>query len=852
MADSKPIKSEDVIQKDVFSNTIKSGEDLLAVLDNLDKGFKQILTDQEKVLNESKKGVIDANKINQTTEALNKAKTARQSITEVEKQRLQVQKQLKASTDEEIKGKLRLQKAQKAQRDALKDLLILENQESGTLERLNAANRQLRREREKLNLETDKGRARLKEINLELDRNNKRIISNSDKLKKQRLNVGNYTTSVKEGIQASGLFSTQLAALSRIQATLNAILRKNTVETEANAAAQTTAQTATSGFSKALRVLKVALIGTGIGALVVALGALITAFAGTQRGVDAFTKVLRPLQALFQRFVGFLEDSAFKALDTLKKAFEDPKQAVIDLANSIKDNLIKRFESISVFGDAIAKLFRGEFAAGFKGLTDASLQLTTGVENATDKVADLAEKTGSFIDDSLKQGEELDALIKRLERRQVETIIPLQEARLEFQRLRGIAQDQNKSDQERIQALKDAEEQQRLITATEKELLDLRIEILETQQSFNDTSREEEEQLAKLKAQRLVSEEAAQKKINSVLSLRTGIEKRLETERQKEIDSLNEVVNLTNEINENKEKTLETDEQLADGSKERAEQAKKQLAEQEQARLKGIADAKEQQAEQIELTKEISNQTVDFAKQEIDEINQAKNEALDKETEEVKANITKQQELAAKGLENTLAFEKQKLAEAELEKKEQAQREARQKEAAQLAEVFLSAYLAELDKPDSDPFTAGAKALGATVLAKGIARGLASGFAFDGVEDTGGSGGLDSKGGSLWMLHPHERVMSRKQNELVGDISNDELSRLAYDYRLGNLMPEVNVIKQPNNDNKKVIASIEALRKDINSKPIQQVNVDSLGNLIETVYTNSVKDTIKYKTRKRL
>ena len=118
----------------------------------------------------------------------------------------------------------------------------------------------MRREREKLNLGTEKGKQRLTEINKQLDLNNKKVLKNSDALKKQKINVGNYTASTKEALATSGLFSSQLAILSRIQGTLNIFLKKNTAETEANAVAQKASGKAIGGTSKALKILKIALI----------------------------------------------------------------------------------------------------------------------------------------------------------------------------------------------------------------------------------------------------------------------------------------------------------------------------------------------------------------------------------------------------------------------------------------------------------------------------------------------------------------------------------------------------------------------------------------------------------------
>jgi hypothetical protein len=140
--------------------------------------------------NKTLKGLKDAEKaidnLNKSTEELKKNK----------KEEDKLNKQLKNSTDEEVKGKIRLQKANKAQKDILKDLTILQDKQAGTLEKLTAKNRQLRREREQLNLKTIEGQKRLKEINIELDKNNKFIIDSADALKKQKLNIGNYKSAL--------------------------------------------------------------------------------------------------------------------------------------------------------------------------------------------------------------------------------------------------------------------------------------------------------------------------------------------------------------------------------------------------------------------------------------------------------------------------------------------------------------------------------------------------------------------------------------------------------------------------------------------------------------------------------
>src|SRR5690606_8343047 len=132
------------------------------------------------------------------------------------------------------------------------------------------------------------------------------------------------------------------------------------------------------GLTNGFGLLRGAIISTGIGALVVVLGLLINYLTSTQAGIDKVTAVTRPLQAIFQRLIGVLQELGGKVFKRLQEAIENPKQAFIDLGNVIKDNIINRFEALALFGPAIAKIFKGELSEGFKALGNATLQLTTG------------------------------------------------------------------------------------------------------------------------------------------------------------------------------------------------------------------------------------------------------------------------------------------------------------------------------------------------------------------------------------------------------------------------------------------------------------------------------------------
>ena len=114
--------------------------------------------------------------------------------------------------------------------------------------------------------------------------------------------------------------------------------------TEALSPAMKSATVATTGTSKAMKILKIALISTGIGAIVVAIGALAAAFFSTQRGVDALNKVLIPIKVTFQKLWGIIQQLSFVVAsflggdwDQMAKDVDNLKDSFGGLSNEIKE-----------------------------------------------------------------------------------------------------------------------------------------------------------------------------------------------------------------------------------------------------------------------------------------------------------------------------------------------------------------------------------------------------------------------------------------------------------------------------------------------------------------------------------
>lgn len=160
--------------------------------------------------------------------------------------------------------------------------------------------------------------------------------------------------------------------------------------------------------------------------------------------------------------------------------------------------------------------------------------------------------------------------------------------------------------------------------------------------------------------------------------------------------------------------------------------------------------------------------------------------------------------LAEKGSEDllsNLAFEQKKLAELEL-KRDKADK-ARARNALVLS--FLETYAANLSAlkqenqsaiaagglaPNPNP---GLQALSKTAVDVALLQTLVNalpGF-YDGTEDTGSGGDLDSKKGFLAVLHPHERVLTAEQNKKIIGLSNTELVAKAVDNTIEDKLTEL-------------------------------------------------------------
>lgn len=155
--------------------------------------------------------------------------------------------------------------------------------------------------------------------------------------------------------------------------------------------------------STGMKAFRIALISTGIGAIVVALGSLVAYLTKTTEGSNKLTKMLAPLKAIF----GTITTLAVEFGEKIFKAFENPKQAVKDLWETIKTNIVNRIAGLGKIFESIGKIIKSGFTDGFKDFGNAVLQANTGVENLVDKLIE----GGKAVSEIYKEQKKLQDLI---------------------------------------------------------------------------------------------------------------------------------------------------------------------------------------------------------------------------------------------------------------------------------------------------------------------------------------------------------------------------------------------------------------------------------------------------------
>ena len=268
-------------------------------------------------------------------------------------------------------------------------------------------------------------------------------------------------------------------------------------------------------------------------------------------------------------------------------------------------------------------------------------------------------------------------------------------------------------------------------------------------------------------------------------------------------------------------------------------------------------DAKAKREQELKDLADMAQKALSIAEKQIKIKEKLRNDALDKEIADNEKNIDRQRQLADKGLANTLAFEEKKKAELERKKEDEAKKEIKREKTL----AFFKLFAANAEK---DPNSALQKTIVEMVIGEGIAAAFIEGTENVGQDKQFSKNKFSNKqDGYLARFDGDERIINPNDNAKIGNMSNEDLASLAYDYQNG-LMPKYAIADSMAMSNSlsnihssaqlnqlvSLNKNIESLKDIIKNKKETHVAIDNIGNVVRTQIENGLKSVEIIKGRR--
>ena len=375
--------------------------------------------------------------------------------------------------------------------------------------------------------------------------------------------------------------------------------------------------------------LRVAILATGIGALLIAVTSLGQAFTRSEEGQNKFAKLLGVIGSV----TGNLLDLLANLGEGIISVFENPKEALINFKNLLVENITNRFKAIldtvGFLGSAIKSVFKGDFDEALESAKKAGSSFVdsfTGVENSIDKASTAVKNFNKEIVEDAKAAAKIADQRARAEKLARNLIVERAEAERNIAELREKAADkENFTAQERIEFLKEAGAISEDLANKETEVARLRLEAKQTENALTKSNKADLDEEAQLKAD-LINKDTQRLKLQKALTAelttatreankttKEGADKDVMTEEQKQaaIEKIQQdYIKKKEDRDANTElKKIELEEQrkLAELERLNATETQKMEVEAYYDQLRGEVRAA-QNAKQLEETKKLNEE----------------------------------------------------------------------------------------------------------------------------------------------------------------------------------------------------------------------------------------------------
>jgi hypothetical protein len=288
--------------------------------------------------------------------------------------------------------------------------------------------------------------------------------------------------------------------------------------------------------------IKAGLISTGIGAFLVLIGSLVAYFTSTKDGAEKLERAM----AGFGAVVSVITDRLSTFGEVIVSAFENPQQAVKDLWEAIKTNIVNRVEGLfdvfGALGDTIKAAFNLDWEgvkAGAADFTESMIQTATGVDDLTGKMAEGFKSLGDEIEKDVAAAMRLKGMLQQLKDEEREFSKVRAQTRQDIQKARLDALDESKTAEERLAAVQKANDLELKTTEDVLEMQRRKIEVQKATMALSENMAEDLDELASLEVELIDLQTASfqtQKRLATEMETLTNEIAAKEKEAQKVID----------------------------------------------------------------------------------------------------------------------------------------------------------------------------------------------------------------------------------------------------------------------------------------------------------------------------
>jgi hypothetical protein len=241
-----------------------------------------------------------------------------------------------------------------------------------------------------------------------------------------------------------------------------------------------------------------------VGLVVGAITALVGILMQNAEVADEFNFAMAGLKNTIRTLADILVGLIKNGFEKLREAINNPKQALKDFGDALQQNVINRFKAFGVFVDAISLAMQGKWSEAAKKATDAVIQLGTGVQEGTNKMAAF----GSAMADAYNRGSDSERMLDAMGKKQAELRQQIERTNIAIAEQSTIMKDNTKTDRDRLAAAEAIIRMETLNADRRIKSIALELEALKKKQDYLQLSGEEESRLIDLQTEKLQAQTA--------------------------------------------------------------------------------------------------------------------------------------------------------------------------------------------------------------------------------------------------------------------------------------------------------------------------------------------------------